>query len=87
MYKVLNILLIILILIFSFNIYKYYASNKNLKIKDYNRTNVDQIINDKTLKLPILDNDTNNVIEFNDTFSNEVINDKPRSFWNLLKSK
>jgi hypothetical protein len=87
MYKVLNILLIILILIFSFNIYKYYASNKNLKIKDYNRTNVDQIINDKTLNLPILDNDTNNVIEFNDTFSNEVINDKPRSFWNLLKSK
>jgi|TARA_B110000211_G_scaffold231029_2_gene291782 hypothetical protein len=87
MYKVLNILLIILILIFSFNIYKYYASNKNLKIKDYNRTNFDQIINDKTLNLPILDNDTNNVIEFNDTFSNEVINDKPRSFWNLLKSK
>jgi hypothetical protein len=87
MYRVLNILLIILILIFSFNIYKYYASNKNLKIKDYNRTNVDQIINDKTLNLPILDNDTNNVIEFNDTFSNEVINDKPRSFWNLLKSK
>jgi hypothetical protein len=87
MYRVLNILLIILILIFSFNIYKYYASNKNLKIKDYNRTNFDQIINDKTLNLPILDNDTNNVIEFNDTFSNEVINDKPRSFWNLLKSK
>ena len=87
MYRVLNILLIILILIFSFNIYKYYASNKNLKIKDYNRTNVDQIIDDKTLNLPILDNDTNNVIEFNDTFSNEVINDKPRSFWNLLKSK
>ena len=87
MYRVLNILLTILILIFSFNIYKYYASNKNLKIKDYNRTNVDQIINDKTLNLPILDNDTNNVIEFNDTFSNEVINDKPRSFWNLLKSK
>jgi hypothetical protein len=87
MYKALNILLIILILIFSFSIYIYYSSNINLKVKDYNRTNIDQIINDKILDLPILTNDTKNVIEFNDTFSNEVINDKPRSFWNLLKSK
>ena len=63
------------------------SSNINLKVKDYNRTNIDQIINDKILDLPILTNDTKNVIEFNDTFSNEVINDKPRSFWNLLKSK
>ena len=29
----------------------------------------------------------NNVIEFNDGFSNELKNDKPRSFWNLLKSE
>ncbi len=87
MYRVLNILLTILILIFSFNIYKYYSSNKYLKAKDYTRTNIEQIINNKTLDLPILTDDTNNVIEFNDTFSKEVINDKPRSFWNLLKSK
>ena len=30
---------------------------------------------------------TENVIEFNDGFSREIINDKPRSFWNLLKSE
>ncbi len=37
--------------------------------------------------LPVLKNDTNNVIEFNDGFSSEINNDKPRSFWNLLKSE
>ena len=37
--------------------------------------------------LPILKNDTNNVIQFNDGYSNEIQNDKPRNFWNLLKSK
>ena len=34
-----------------------------------------------------LKNDTNNVIEFNDGFSNQINKDKSRSFWNLLKSK
>ena len=41
----------------------------------------------KTLNLPTLKNDTNSVIEFNDGFSNQIKNDKPRSFWNLLKFK
>ena len=46
-----------------------------------------EIINSKILNLPILNNDTNNIIHFNDGFSSEINNDKPRSFWNLLKSK
>ena len=41
--------------------------------------------NKKISDLPILENDTNNVIEFNDGFSDAIKNDKPRSFWNLLK--
>ena len=87
MIKVLNILLIILILIFSLSIYKYYASNKNLKTIDFNRNNIDKILNKKISNLPILTNDTNNIIEFNNSLSEELTNDKPRSFWNLLKSK
>jgi len=35
--------------------------------------------------LPILRNDTINVIEFNDGYSNKNKINKPRSFWNLLK--
>jgi len=65
--------------------YKYYSSNKNIKDKVFNRNNIDEILNDKISNLPILKNDTDNVINFNDGFSNEIKNDKPRSFWNLLK--
>ena len=35
MHKVFNILILILIMFFYFNIYKYYSSNKNLKSKDF----------------------------------------------------
>ena len=85
MLKILNILLIFLVIIFFGSIYKYYSSNKNIKAKEFNRNNIDEILNNKISNLPILKNDTNNVIEFNDGFSNEIQNDKPRSFWNLLK--
>ena len=86
MIKIFNILLGILILIFFFNIYEFYSSSRNLESKEFNRINIDQIINTKILDLPILVNNTDNVIEFNDGF-NEIKNDKPRSFWNLLKFK
>ena len=85
MQKILNIIFILLVLIFFGSTYKYYSSNKNIKVKEFNRNNIDEIINKKISNLPILKNDTNNVIEFNDGFSNEIKNDKPRSFWNLLK--
>ena len=54
---------------------------------NYNRSNINEIINQKISNLPILENDTNNVIRFNDGFSDKIKNNKPRSFWNLLKQK
>ena len=87
MYKSLNILFFLLILFFFISIYKYYSSNINFEAKDFNRNNINQIISKKMLNIPILANDTNNVIEFNNSFSNQIDNSKKRSFWNLLKSK
>ena len=87
MIKVINSFLVILVLIFFFTIYKYYSSNKNIEEKNFKRNNIDKIINTKISNLPILESDTLNVIEFNDGFSNEIKNDKSRSFWNLLKSE
>ncbi len=87
MQKILSIFFLILAIIFFGSTFKYYSSNKNIKNKEFNRNNIDQILNDKISNLPILKNDTGNVIEFNDGFSNEIKNDKPRSFWNLLKSQ
>lgn len=87
MTKAINILFFLLVLSFFFTTYKYYSSKKNIEVKDLNRKNINEIINTKISNLPILNNDTNNVINFNDGFSNKIKDDKPRSFWNLLKSE
>jgi len=85
MYKSLNIFFLVLILFFYFSIFKYYSSNNNVNIKNFNRQNINQIINEKISNLSVLANDTNNVIEFNDSFSNNMEKKNPRSFWNLIK--
>ena len=87
MQKFVSIFFLILVIMFFGTTYKFYSSKKNIKDKEFNRNNIDQILNDKISNLPILKNDTDNVIEFNDGFSNEIKNDKPRSFWNLLNSQ
>ena len=87
MQKILRIVFLFLIIIFFGSTYKYYSSNKNIKNKEFNRKNIEEILNDKISNLPILNNDTDNVIEFNDGFSNEIKKDKPRIFWKLLKSQ
>lgn len=87
MSKIINLFFLIFILLFIFFTFKYYSSQKNIDAKDFNRKNIDEIINQKILNLPILENNTNNVIQFNDGYSNEIKKDKFRSFWDLLKSK
>ena len=87
MNKIMNIFLFIIILIFFLSSYNFYSSNINIDAKEFNRLNINKIIETKITNLPILNNDTNNVIEFNDGYSNEIKNNKSRSFWNLLKSQ
>ncbi len=85
MKKSINIFYLILVLIFFSSTYKFYSSNKNIQLKNYNRNNITEIINNSISDLPTLENDTDNVIEFNDGFSNKINKNKTRSFWNLLK--
>ena len=87
MKKFINIFLSCLILVFFLLAYKYYSSQKNIEAKDFNRKNIDEIINTKISNLPVLQNDTNNVVEFNDGLSNKIKDGKQRSFWNLIKTK
>ena len=86
MYKIFNISLLLLIIFFVIFIYQYYSSSKNIKAKYYNRENIDIILKDKIKDLPVLKNDTDNVIEFNNSLE-ESTNEKKRSFWDLLKYK
>ena len=85
MYKIINLFLLVIIFLFLFNIYKYYSSENNIKKINLNRSNIDKIVKTKILDVPILDNDTNNIIEFNSPFSEEIKDNKLRNFWNLLK--
>ena len=85
MYKIINLFLIIFIILFFFNTYKYYSSNKNIKNINLNRSNIEGIIKKKIANIPILENDTNSVIEFNSTFFDETQDKKKRNFWDLLK--
>ena len=87
MNKVSNIIFLFLIFIFSLTVFKYYSSNKSIEVRDFNRNNINKIINEKIRGLPVLNNDTNNVIFFNNSASDEIKNEKPRNFWNLLISK
>ena len=87
MFKFFNILMFLITIFFTFSIYKYYSSNKNINKTEFNRTNIDNILREKIATLPILENDTNNIIIFNDSFNTDIKNDKKRSFWDLLRDK
>jgi hypothetical protein len=86
MNKLINTIMFLSIILFITIIIKYYFSSHTINTKNYNRLNIDQILNKKTLNLPILTNDTDNVIEFNNSLDNQV-DEKKRSFWDLIKNK
>ena len=87
MFKIINILMSLLVIFFIFKVFSFYSSNKNISFKNYNRSNIDLILKEKIKDLPSLANDTNNIIEFNDSFDEEFNSDKKRSFWELLIKK
>ena len=77
----------LLVIFFIFKVFSFYSSNKNISFKNYNRSNIDLILKEKIKDLPSLANDTNNIIEFNDSFDEEDNSDKKRSFWELLNKR
>ena len=85
--NIVNLFLILCCILFFISIYKYYFSIQNITNVTNNRTNIETNLKDKSVNLPILKNDTNNVIEFNSGFNEEINETKPRKFWNLLKIK
>ena len=85
--RIVNILLFLIIITFYFSVYKYYFSEDNIKNIENKRVNIEEDLIKKTTNLPILKNDTNNVIEFNSGFNEQINETKPRNFWQLLKIK
>ena len=52
--------------------------------KNYNRQNIEEIIKDKISNLPILLNDTNNVISL--IILLRIISKEKKKFWDLIKN-
>ena len=85
--RIINILLFLIIITFYFFVYRYYFSENNIKNIENKRVNVEKDLIKKTTNLPLLKNDTNNVIEFNSGFNEQINDAQPRKFWQLLKIK
>jgi hypothetical protein len=82
--KILNLIIFFFIIFFFFLVINEYLSDKNKKLINKNRLDIEKIINKNITNLPRLQNDTNNVIEFNNGY-NDTDNKIKRNFWDLLK--
>lgn len=79
-----SVLIFVFIFLFIYFVISFYVSNNN-KIKiSFNRENTQKNLEKQFLNLPILLNDTDDVIEFNSGYK-ENKNKIKRNFWNLFK--
>ena len=82
--RIKNSLFVIVIVLFTFFILKYYFSD-NYKKKSYRSfSNIDKKILNYSNRLPILEDDTKNSIEYVEQSNNKK--KKKFNFWELLKS-
>ena len=78
------LIFIVIITLFLFFTGKYYFSNENIKNSYRSYKNIDQKIKDYSKNLPLLKNDTENVIEYvNQTDKKKK---KKFNFWKLLEN-
>jgi hypothetical protein len=82
--EIYKVIYFIIILIFAYLLFAIYFSEENIKKIKKNRINIENSFKDYLSNLPILENDTNDVIIYN---SNEFLEKKikKRKFWELLK--
>ena len=72
MIKLVYFLILVVIILFFFYVFNYYSSNENIKNTNLNRANTDIILQKKISDLPILKNDTNNVINLIHLFQKKL---------------
>ena len=84
MVKVFNIIIVIFITIFFYKVFSFYNSFNNKDLISKNRENIGNLIDDKIKDIPLFENDTNDVIEFNSGYNQDDDKNK-KKFWNLFK--
>lgn len=83
--NIIKFLILILVSSFVIMIFNYYFSEKYLKKINFNRNNLEMKILSEISDLPVLQNDTNNIIKFNSGFDNSNNQKSKRNFWELFK--
>ena len=82
--EIYKVVYFIIILLFVYLLFVIYFSEENIKKIKKNRINIENSFKDYLSNLPILENDTNDVITYNSSeFLEKKI--KKRKFWELLK--
>ncbi len=82
--EIYKVVYFIIILLFVYLLFAIYFSEENIKKIKKNRVNIENSFKDYLSNLPILENDTNDVITYNSSeFLEKKI--KKRKFWELLK--
>jgi hypothetical protein len=82
--EIYKVIYFIIILLFVYLLFAIYFSEENIKKIKKNRVNIENSFKDYLSNLPILENDTNDVITYNSSeFLEKKI--KKRKFWELLK--
>lgn len=79
----LSVIIFTSIFFFIYFVSSTYVSKNNKKKINNNRTDLYLKIKENLSSLPLLKNDTNNVIEFNSGYNDEP-NTIKRNFWNLF---
>jgi uncharacterized protein YoxC len=82
--NILSVLVLLFINLCIFLVGKTYFSDEQTKKIKKNRETISQTIKNNSSELPVLTNDTNNVIEFNSGYENDNKKIK-RNFWELFK--
>ncbi len=82
--EIYKVIYFIIILLFVYLLFTIYFSEENIKKIKKNHVHIENSFKDYLSNLPILENDTNDVITYNSSeFLEKKI--KKRKFWELLK--
>ena len=83
--KIRYFLFLLFICLFFFLSAKHYISDENKKKSYRTLSSIDQKIENYTKKLPVLEDDTNNIIEYVE--NDGIIKKKNYSFWKLITNE
>ena len=85
--NIISILISLIIISFFYFVFFNYFSEKNKNKITLKRLDTNKVISNEIKNIIILDNDTDDVIEFNYGYNEINNNENKRKFWNLIKNK